>query len=43
MRELLEGLSEALPVSLIPYLLFIGGAVVTGVFFALAFILNRKE
>ena len=43
MRDLLEGLSEALPVSLIPYALFFVGAVVTGLFFALARILNRKE
>ena len=43
MKELLDALSEALPVSLIPYALFLVGAVVTGFFFALAYILNRKE
>ena len=43
MQDFLERLPEALPVSLIPYLLFVAGAAVTGFFFALAYILNRKE
>ena len=43
MQDFLERLPDALPVSLIPYLLFAGGAALTGLFFALAYILNRRE
>ena len=42
MRELLDGIVEFLPVSLIPYLIFGGGLVVTAVCFAAAYFLNRK-
>ena len=42
MRELLDEIIEFLPVSLIPYLIFGAGLVVTALCFAAAYLLNRK-
>ena len=42
MRELLDEIVEFLPVSLIPYLIFGGGLLVTAFCFAAAYLLNRK-
>ena len=42
MRELLDEIIEFLPVSLIPYLIFGVGLLVTAVCFAAAYFLNRK-
>ena len=42
MREFLESVWAALPVSLVPYIILGGGVLLTAFCFALAYLLNRK-